>query len=153
VRTDARRARVSVNTDDEPRRDAADLHRASRHLRRHCSCLVETIMTTSADGKLAGLERLIYLTTTCLVLAVMVFSIVNFTVNDRFPFPNGPEGAFVHLGFPGYFKVELTVVKILGVLALLIPTVPFKVKEFAYFGFAITLASASIAHFGRGEPV
>lgn len=107
-------------------------------------------MTTSADGKLAGLERLIYLTTTCLVLAVMVFSIVNFTVNDRFPFPNGPEGAFVHLGFPGYFKVELTVVKILGVLALLIPTVPFKVKEFAYFGFAITLASASIAHFGRG---
>jgi hypothetical protein len=25
------------------------------------------------------------------------------------------------------------------------------VKEFAYFGFAITLASASIAHFGRGD--
>jgi hypothetical protein len=25
------------------------------------------------------------------------------------------------------------------------------VKEFAYFGFAITLVSASIAHFGRGD--
>jgi hypothetical protein len=25
------------------------------------------------------------------------------------------------------------------------------VKEFAYFGFAVTLVSASIAHFGRGD--
>ncbi len=96
-------------------------------------------------------ERWIYRTATALVLAVMVFSIINFVFNDHFPFPNGPEGAFVHLGFPPYFKVELTVAKILGVLALLIPAVPFKVKEFAYFGFAITLVSASIAHFGRGD--
>ena len=96
-------------------------------------------------------ERWIYRTATGLVLAVMVFSIINFVFNDHFPFPNGPEGAFVHLGFPTYFKVELTLAKILGVLALVIPAVPFKVKEFAYFGFAITLASASIAHFGRGD--
>lgn len=96
-------------------------------------------------------ERALYRTSTGLVLAVMVFSIVNFVFNDRFPFPNGPEGAFVHLGFPPYFKIELTVAKILGVLALVIPTVPFKVKEFAYAGFAITLVSAAIAHFGRGD--
>ena len=108
-------------------------------------------MTARANDKLTNRERLIYLTATGLVLAVMVFSIINFIFNDHFPFPNGPEGAFVHLGFPGYFKVELTVAKILGVLALVIPTVPLKVKEFAYFGFAITLVSASIAHFGRGD--
>jgi hypothetical protein len=108
-------------------------------------------VTARANAKLAHRERLIYRTATGLVLAVMVFSIVNFVFNDRFPFPDGPEGAFVHLGFPPYFKVELTVAKILGVLALVIPTVPFKVKEFAYFGFAITLVSASIAHFGRGD--
>jgi hypothetical protein len=108
-------------------------------------------VTARANGKLAHRERLIYRTATGLVLAVMVFSIVNFIFNDHFPFPNGPEGAFVHLGFPRYFKVELTVAKILGVLALVIPAVPFKVKEFAYFGFAITLVSASIAHFGRGD--
>jgi DoxX-like family len=96
-------------------------------------------------------ERWIYRTATGLVLAVMVFSIINFLFNDHFPFPNGPEGAFVHLGFPPYFKVELTVAKILGVLALVIPAVPLKVKEFAYFGFGITLVSASIAHFGRGD--
>ena len=108
-------------------------------------------MTARARGTLAKRERWIYRTATGLVLAVMVFSIVNFVFNDHFPFPNGPEGAFVHLGFPAYFKVELTVAKILGVLALVIPAVPFKVKEFAYFGFAITLVSASVAHFGRGD--
>src|SRR5262245_36901225 len=96
-------------------------------------------------------ELALYRTSTGLVLAVMLFSIINFVFNDHFPFPSGPEGAFVHLGFPPYFKVELTVAKILGVLALVIPTVPFKVKEFAYAGFAITLVSAAIAHVGRGD--
>jgi hypothetical protein len=37
------------------------------------------------------------------------------------------------------------------VLALLMPSVPIKIKEFAYFGFGITLISASIAHFARGD--
>jgi len=93
-------------------------------------------------------ERIIYWITTGIVCAVMIFSIVNFTFIDRFPFP---EGAFVHLGLPGYFKAELTIAKILGVSALLIPRVPAKIREFAYFGFAITLISASIAHFSSGD--
>ena len=96
-------------------------------------------------------EALVHRTTTGIVLAVMVFSIVNFVFNDHFPFPNGPEGAFAHLGLPTYFKVELTTAKILGVLALVIPRVPVKIKEFAYFGFGLTLVSASIAHFARGD--
>lgn len=109
-------------------------------------------MTTMGTPRgLTKRERAAYRTSTGLVLAVMLFSIINFVFNDHFPFPNGPEGAFVHLGFPPYFKAELTIAKILGVLALLIPTVPVKVKEFAYAGFAITLVSAAIAHFGRGD--
>jgi len=96
-------------------------------------------------------DTIVYRTTTGLVLAVMVFSIFNFVFNDHFPFPNGPEGAFVHLGLPSYFKVELTIAKILGVLALVIPSVPVKIKEFAYFGFGLTLLSAAIAHFSRGD--
>jgi hypothetical protein len=108
-------------------------------------------MTVRTSGSLTRRERLIYRISTGLILAVMVFSIVNFVFNDHFPFPNGPEGAFVHLGFPPYFKVELTVAKILGVLALVIPAVPVKLKEFAYAGFAITLVSASIAHYARGD--
>jgi hypothetical protein len=93
-------------------------------------------------------DRIVYWTTTGIVCAVMVYSILNFTLFDRFPFP---EGGFVHLGLPGYFKAELTIAKILGVSALLIPAVPAKIKEFAYFGFAITLVSAAIAHLSSGD--
>src|SRR5437764_12708899 len=96
-------------------------------------------------------DNLVYWISTGIVMAVMVFSIVNFIFNDHFPFPNGKEGAFAHLGLPNYFKFELTTAKILGVLALLLPRVPRRVKEFAYFGFGITLVSASIAHLSRGH--
>jgi len=93
-------------------------------------------------------DRIIYWTTTGIVSAVMVFSIINFTFLDGFPFP---EGGFVHLGLPNYFRVELTIAKMLGLAALLIPRVPAKIKEFAYFGFGITLVSAAIAHFSSGD--
>ena len=92
--------------------------------------------------------KIIYWTTTGIVSAVMVFSIINFTFFDNYIYP---EGAFTHIGLPNYFRVELTIAKVLGVLALLIPSVPFKIKEFAYFGFAITLFSASIAHYATGD--
>jgi hypothetical protein len=93
-------------------------------------------------------DKRIYWLTTGIVCSVMVFSAVNFNLSN----PLGPmKGAFAHLGFPSYFRIELTVAKILGVLALLIPTTPRKIKDFAYSGFAITLISASIAHFSSGD--
>lgn len=58
--------------------------------------------------------------------------------------------AFTHLGFPGYFRVELSWAKLLGVAALLAP-VPARLKEWAYAGFAITLASAITAHIAVGD--
>ncbi len=96
-------------------------------------------------------DRLVYWTSTGLIHLVMIFSIINFVFNDHFPFPNGKESAFTHLGLPFYFKVELTTAKILGVLALLVPQVPRRVKEYAYFGFGLTLISAAIAHFSVGD--
>src|SRR5947208_16586712 len=91
----------------------------------------------------------IYWTATAIVCGVMVFSAINFNLEN----PVGPmKGAFVHLGFPDYFRIELTVAKALGVLALLMPGIPSKGREFAYAGFAITLISASIAHFSVGDP-
>jgi hypothetical protein len=94
-------------------------------------------------------DRIIYWATTAAVCGVMAFSAVNFNLKE----PLGPmKGAFVHLGYPSYFRIELTTAKALGLLALLIPGVPAKAKEFAYFGFGITLISASIAHFSVGDP-
>ena len=59
--------------------------------------------------------------------------------------------AFAHLGFSAYyFRVELSWAKLLGVAVLLAP-VPARLKEWAYAGFAINLASALIAHFAVGD--
>jgi len=95
-------------------------------------------------------DTIIYWLTTGAVCAVMAFSAVNFNLKE----PLGPmKGAFTHLGYPSYFRIELTTAKVLGLLAMLVPGVPRKAKEFAYFGFAITLVSASIAHLSVGDPV
>jgi len=93
-------------------------------------------------------DKIIYRITTGIIIAVMVYSIFSFTLFDHAIYP---EGAFQHLHLPGYFQTELTIAKILGVLALLIPAIPLKIKEFAYFGFAITLVSAIIAHSSVGD--
>ncbi len=55
--------------------------------------------------------------------------------------------AFARLGFlADSFRVELSWAKVAGVLALLVPMVPARLKEWAYAGFAINLVSALIAH-------
>ena len=38
-----------------------------------------------------------------------------------------------------------------GCPALSLPGIPTRIREFAYFGFGITLVSAAIAHFSRGD--
>jgi len=64
-----------------------------------------------------------------------------------------PQGAqaFARLGFhSGYFRMELSLAKLIGAAALLIPLRPARVniwiKEWAYAGFAINLVSAIVAH-------
>jgi len=58
--------------------------------------------------------------------------------------------AFAHLGFPDYFRIELSLAKLLG-LALLLAPVPVRLKEWVYAGFAIDLTSALIAHLAVGD--
>jgi hypothetical protein len=59
--------------------------------------------------------------------------------------------AFIHFGFPAYFRVELSWAKFAGLAAILIPWVPARLKEWAYAGFAFTLVSALIAHLAVGD--
>ena len=59
--------------------------------------------------------------------------------------------AFAHLGFPAYFRIELSWAKLAGLAALLLPMVPARLKEWAYAGFAITLVSALLAHLAVGD--
>jgi hypothetical protein len=74
---------------------------------------------------------------------------MSFTAYAQLRLPQVAE-AFTHLGFPAYFRVELSLAKLLGVLLILAP-VPPRLKEWAYAGFAIDLASALIAHLSVGD--
>ena len=74
---------------------------------------------------------------------------MSFTAYAQLRLPQVAE-AFTHLGFPAYFRVELSWAKLLGVVLLLLP-VPAWLKEWAYAGFAITLGSALIAHLAVGD--
>lgn len=90
-------------------------------------------------------DKIIYWATTGLVSAMMLFSAFGYFTNEEM------KSAFVHLGFPNYFRIELGALKILGALALLLPVVPTKLKEVSYFGFALAFISAFIAHNAVGD--
>jgi hypothetical protein len=74
---------------------------------------------------------------------------MSFTAYAQLRLPQVAE-AFTLLGFPAYFRVELSCAKLLGVLLILAP-VPARLKEWAYAGFAIDVASALIAHLSVGD--
>jgi hypothetical protein len=74
---------------------------------------------------------------------------MGFTAYAQLRLPQVAE-MFTHLGFPAYFRVELSVAKLIGVVLLLAP-VPARLKEWAYAGFAIDIASALVAHFAVGD--
>jgi hypothetical protein len=52
-----------------------------------------------------------------------------------------------HLGYPPYFGNLLVLFKVIGVCLLVIPTIPMRLKEFAYAGFAFNFLFASLSHF------
>jgi hypothetical protein len=83
-------------------------------------------------------------------LATALFCLqMGFTAYAQLSLPQ-VAAAFTHLGFPDYFRVQLSLAKLIGVVLLLAP-VPARLKEWAYAGFAITLGSALIAHLAVGD--
>jgi DoxX-like family len=92
-------------------------------------------------------NKIIYWTTTGLVATFMTLGAFNFFFN-----PQTTE-ALKLLGFPYFFKIELAVMKLIGALALILPQVPFKVKQWAYAGFGIVFISASFSHLMMGDKI
>ena len=90
-----------------------------------------------------GVTRVYWAATALLCLQL------GFTAYAQLTLPQVAE-AFAHLGFPAYFRVQLSWAKLLGVVLLLAP-VPARLKEWAYAGFAFNLASALIAHLAVGD--
>ena len=83
-------------------------------------------------------------------LATALFCLqIGFTAYAQLRLPQ-VAAAFTHLGFPSYFRIELSLAKLLGVVLLLAP-VPWRLKEWTYAGFAFDLGSAVIAHLAVGD--
>jgi len=80
--------------------------------------------------------NIIYWISTIVFAILMLFS----SVPDLL---HAPEAiAFMtHLGYPLYFTMFISVMKILGVIAILIPGFP-RIKEWAYAGLAYDLIGA-----------
>ncbi|WP_210518373.1 DoxX family protein [Hymenobacter terricola] len=90
--------------------------------------------------------NILYWATTGLIGLMMTYSAYAYLTAPAM------QQAFHHLGFPDYFRVELAVAKLLGVVLLLAPMAP-RLKEWAYAGFAFVFVSAVIAHTASGDPV
>ena len=97
-----------------------------------------------AAGTIAKATTVAYWIVTALFCMEM-----GFTAYAQLRLPEVAE-AFARFGFLDYFRVELSWAKLLGVLVLAAP-VPARLKEWAYAGFAINLASALIAHISLGD--
>jgi hypothetical protein len=91
--------------------------------------------------------KITYWITTTLMVLGMLLSFYSYMFNPAL------KTGFLHLGFPDWFRLELGIAKLLGALALAIPMIPARVKEWAYVGFFISFFSAIIAHCIVGDPV
>ena len=62
------------------------------------------------------------------------------------------EGA-THIGIPRWLGLEISIGQLLGLVLLIIPAVPARIKEWAYVGFGILYISATVAHIAVGDPL
>jgi hypothetical protein len=94
----------------------------------------QTIMTTTKKTKI------IYWTTT--VIIFLFEGVVPALTSQTELAKEGIR----HLGYPEYFGNALVVFKVLGALALVIPQIHSRIKEWAYAGFAFDFIFACISH-------
>ena len=50
------------------------------------------------------------------------------------------------LGYPDYFAYALIICKVLGVVAISLPKIPYRLREWAYAGLTFNLVFAFISH-------
>ena len=58
-----------------------------------------------------------------------------------------------HLGIPRWLGLEVRIGQLIGLVLLIIPAVPARLKEWAYVGFGILYITATVAHIAVGDPL
>jgi DoxX-like family len=86
---------------------------------------------------------------TALFSAFMIASSIGgLTLNEQ-----AVDYLHVKMGYPLYFIRMISVAKIVGAIAILLPFVPARVKEWAYFGLFIDLVAGLISFWAISDPV
>lgn len=93
--------------------------------------------------------NLTYWIVTVLFSAFMIFS----SIGGITLMPEAVAMLHDHLGYPLYFIKLISYAKVVGAIAILLPMVPSRVKEWAYFGFFIDLSAAIVSFAAVGDPV
>ncbi|WP_282122334.1 DoxX family protein [Algibacter mikhailovii] len=90
-------------------------------------------------------NRIIFYAATGLLTALMLFSVGNYFFNHEMI-----KGAFISFGYPTYLIYPYGIAKLLGLVALWVPT--FKaLREWAYAGFFFAFILAFFAHYMIGD--
>lgn len=58
-----------------------------------------------------------------------------------------------HVGIPRWLGLEISIGQLIGLVLLIVPAVPARIKEWAYVGFGILYISAAVAHISMQEPL
>ncbi|MGH1365027.1 MAG: DoxX family protein [Calditrichia bacterium] len=91
--------------------------------------------------------KAIYWASTSLVALMIFVSAMTYL------FHKGTIDGVKELGFPDFFRVQLAVLKIIGVAMLVLPQMPLQVKEWAYAGIGLFYITAIVAHSAHGDPI
>ncbi len=58
-----------------------------------------------------------------------------------------------HVGIPRWLGLEISIGQLIGLVLLIVPAVPARIKEWAYVGFGILYISAVVAHVAINDPL
>jgi len=92
-------------------------------------------------------HAMIYWIATGLVSAMGLWSGLSYI------FDPGAIKGFAEMGFPPFFRYQLTVLNILSALILIIPGIPVQIKEWAYAGMGFFFITALVAHVAHKDPM
>ena len=84
--------------------------------------------------------------------ATTILGPASFVIGGTLSLTNSPEvtNGLQHLGYPAYFAILLGIGKLFGAIVTILPGTP-RLKEWAYCGFFIDLASAAYSHAAVGD--
>ncbi|GAA3612224.1 DoxX family protein [Flavivirga amylovorans] len=91
--------------------------------------------------------NIIYWTSTSLVSLMLILSSYTYLFNK-----STIEG-IRELGFPDFFRIELAILKIVGVIILLLPSIPIQIKEWSYAGIGLFFITAIVAHTAHRDSI